>query len=174
MIIPGSLEVRQIKVDSLQKILTPLAWLRGCVLLGLANYNRWFVKNFSLFAKPLTILTNKDQPWTWGCEQQQAFETLKQKMDAAPILRLPDFSKSFQLHTNKISLILGAIFIQTDDFGQEYVIIYALQSNNTTEGNCEGKMLAAMWAIARFRPYVYGQRNTLVIMAALWRLIEVG
>ena len=40
MIIPESLEVRQIKVDSLQKILTPLVALRGCVLLGLANYNR--------------------------------------------------------------------------------------------------------------------------------------
>jgi hypothetical protein len=36
--------------------------------LGLVNYYCRFFKNFSLIAKPLTILTSKDQPWTWGRE----------------------------------------------------------------------------------------------------------
>ena len=70
MIIPGGLGVQQAKVDALQKIPAPVDVPRLRAFLGLANYYRRFVKNFSLIAKPLTILTSKDQPWTWGREQQ--------------------------------------------------------------------------------------------------------
>ena len=68
MIIPGGLGVQQAKVDALQKIPAPSDVSRLRAFLGLANYYRRFVKNFSLIAKALTILTGKDQPWTWGCE----------------------------------------------------------------------------------------------------------
>ena len=95
MIVPGGLGVLQAKVDALQKIPAPVDVPRLRVFLGLANYYRRFVKNISLIAKPLTILTSNDQPWTWGCKQQHAFETLKQKLGMAPVLRRPDVSKSF-------------------------------------------------------------------------------
>ena len=62
MIIPGGLGVQQTKVDALQKIPALVDVPRLRVFLGLANYYRRFVKNFSLIAKPLTILTSKDQP----------------------------------------------------------------------------------------------------------------
>ena len=65
MIIPGGLGVQQAKVDALQKISTSVDVPRFCVFLGLVNYYRQFVKTFSLFAKPLTIFTSKDKPWTW-------------------------------------------------------------------------------------------------------------
>jgi hypothetical protein len=125
MIIPGGLGVQQAKVDALQKIPTPVDVPRLRAFLGLANYYHRFVKNFSLIAKPLTILTSKDQPWTWGREQQQAFETLKQKLGSALVLRRLDVSKSFQLHTDWSSLGLGVVLTQKDDFGREYVVAYA-------------------------------------------------
>ena len=86
MIIPGGLGVQQTKVDVLQKIPAPVDVPRLRAFLGLANYYRQFVKNFSLIAKPLTILTSNDQSWTWGHEYQHAFETLKQKLGTTPIL----------------------------------------------------------------------------------------
>jgi hypothetical protein len=63
MIVPGDLGVQQAKVDALHKILTPSDVPRLRAFLGLANYYRRFLKNFSLIAKPLTILTGKDKPW---------------------------------------------------------------------------------------------------------------
>ena len=66
MIIPKGLGVHQPKVDVSQKIPAPVDVPRLHTFLGLANYYRQFVKNFSLIAKPLTILTSKDKPWTWG------------------------------------------------------------------------------------------------------------
>ena len=116
-----------------------------------------------MIAKPLTILTSKDQPWTWSREQQHAFKTLKQKLGTVPVLQRPDVSKSFLLHTVWSSLGLEAVL--TQNFGWEYVVAYALRHNNMTEANylsCGGEALAAVWAIAHFWPYVYGQRFTLV------------
>ena len=105
------------------------------VFLGFANKYCQFVKNFSLIAKSLTILTSKDQPWTWGCKQQQAFETLKHKLDATPVLQRLDVSKSFQLRTDWSLLGLGVVLIHKDDYGWGYVVGYALRSNNTTKAN---------------------------------------
>ena len=61
---------------------------------------------------------------------------------------------------------LGAVLTQKDDFGREYVVAYTSRSNNTAEANYstyKGEVLAAVWVIAHFLPYFYGQRFTLVI-----------
>lgn len=79
--------MQQAKVNALQKIPTPRDVRRLCAFLGLANYYLRFVKNFSLIAKPLTILTSEDKPWTWSFEQQQAFNTSKERLGFALVLR---------------------------------------------------------------------------------------
>jgi hypothetical protein len=165
MIVPGGLGVQQAKVDVLHKIPAPSDVPRLRAFLGLANYYRRFVKNFSSIAKPLTILTGKDQPWIWSREQQHAFDTLKQRLGSAPVLRRPDVSRAFQLHTDWSAVGLGAVLTQKDQEGKEYVVAYASRSNNSAESNYssyEGEALAAVWAIAHFRPYLYGQKFTLV------------
>jgi len=34
--------------------------------LGLANYYRWFVKDFAKIAKPLHEMMRKEMKWSWG------------------------------------------------------------------------------------------------------------
>ncbi|GKD72616.1 putative reverse transcriptase domain-containing protein [Tanacetum coccineum] len=58
--------------------------------LGLAGYYRRFIKGFSLISKPLTKLTQKDKKYEWVKEEEEAFQTLKQKLCSAPILALPE------------------------------------------------------------------------------------
>ncbi|KAI3725446.1 hypothetical protein L1987_65234 [Smallanthus sonchifolius] len=58
--------------------------------LGLAGYYRRFISNFSKIAVPLTALTHKGKTYEWGPKQEEAFQTLKQKLCNAPILTLPD------------------------------------------------------------------------------------
>ncbi|GKC67026.1 putative reverse transcriptase domain-containing protein [Tanacetum coccineum] len=43
--------------------------------LGLTGYYRYFIMNFSKIAKPLTSLTQKNQKYEWGMEQEEAFQT---------------------------------------------------------------------------------------------------
>ncbi|GJV71253.1 putative reverse transcriptase domain-containing protein, partial [Tanacetum coccineum] len=38
------------------------------------------IKSFSLISKPLTKLTQKDKKYEWGKEEEEAFQTLKQKL----------------------------------------------------------------------------------------------
>ena len=60
---------------------------------------------------------------------------------------------------------MGAILTHKDDFSREYVVTYASRSNNIAEANYsfyKGETLTAIWDIAHFRPYIYGQRFTFV------------
>ena len=90
---------------------------------------------------------------------------LKQRLDTTLVLQCLDVTKSFQLHTDWSSLVLGAILIHKEDADWEYVIAYASRSNYNAKANYlsyEEEALAAVWAIANFRPYLYSQHFTLV------------
>ncbi|GJU87915.1 putative reverse transcriptase domain-containing protein [Tanacetum coccineum] len=45
-----------------------------------------FIANFSKIAKPLTLLTQKNQKFEWGGKEEEAFQTLKNNLYDAPIL----------------------------------------------------------------------------------------
>ncbi len=60
---------------------------------------------------------------------------------------------------------MGAVLTQFDDQGDEFVVAYASRSNNAAEsryGLYEGECVAAVWAIAHFRCYLFGNPFTLV------------
>ena len=61
--------------------------------LGFTGYYRYFVQGYSQIARPLLDLTKKTEAWHWGPAQTRAFEMLKTKMCAAPILLQPNFNK---------------------------------------------------------------------------------
>ncbi len=68
--------------------------------IGLCNYYKIYVQDFSTIAHPFYALLKKDVAWTWSEEAQEAFNTLKEKLSEFLILRRPDFNKDFILHTN--------------------------------------------------------------------------
>jgi len=84
--------------------------------MGLANFYRKFVKDFSGIAAPLTDLTCQNLSFSWTPECQTAFETLKQALSTAPILILLDFNKTFYVMTDASDLATGAALMQ--DQGQ--------------------------------------------------------
>ena len=85
-----------------------------------------FVQDFSTIVAPLTQLTKKGEHWRWSTENQQAFETLKEKLTHSPILSCPDFSREFTLQTDASDVGLGAVFTQETEEGEK-VISYASQ-----------------------------------------------
>jgi hypothetical protein len=131
--------------------------------IGLCNYYRIYVQDFSTIVHPLYALLKKDVVWTWSDEAQEAFNTLKEKLSEFPILRRPNFNKVFILHTDWSALGIGAILGQLDEKGKEYVIAYASRSNKVESNysSYEGECLAVVWAIIHFRPYLYGTNFTL-------------
>ena len=65
--------------------------------LGLAGYYSRFVEGFSKMVNPLTQLTTKDQPFSWTDECEVCFEDMKRRLTTAPILAIPDTTKTFDV-----------------------------------------------------------------------------
>jgi hypothetical protein len=81
--------------------------------LGLASYYRKFIKNFTKIAAPLTNLLKKSAvtyDWEEACDE--AFETLKGILVKAPVLKLPDFDKSFEIHSDASDFAIGGVIVQ--------------------------------------------------------------
>ena len=65
-------------------------------------------------SKLLSDLTKKDSTWTWGVEQQNAFEVLKKAFIMAPVLRISNDEDSFKLSTDASSFAIEAVLLQKD------------------------------------------------------------
>jgi hypothetical protein len=79
------------KVKALKQYLTPKSVRDVTAFLGLASFYRKLTPKFADLAKPLITLTRKDQKFYWGPSQQEAFDSLKDKLCSTHILAYPDF-----------------------------------------------------------------------------------
>ncbi|KMQ81648.1 gag-pol fusion protein, partial [Lasius niger] len=123
--------------------------------LGMASWYRRFVANFSTIAAPLTRLTKKNARWTWGADEEHAFQELKRTLVSAPVLAYPDFTRRFVLQTDASNSGLGAVLTQNFEDG-ERVIAYASRTLNGAERNysaTELECLAVVWGIRRMKGY---------------------
>ena len=77
-------------------------------------YYRKFVAGYSKKAAPLTNLLKKDRPWILTERCQEAFEGLKVTVSLEPILKLPDFMKPFEVHTNASDKVVGGVLVQEE------------------------------------------------------------
>ena len=90
--------------------LTNLQQVRS--FLGLAGFYRRFVKDFSTIASPFHALSKKNVPFVWGPSQDTAFNELKNLLTHAPILALPNFDKTFEVHCDASGTRIGGVLMQ--------------------------------------------------------------
>ncbi|UYV71083.1 K02A2.6-like, partial [Cordylochernes scorpioides] len=132
--------------------------------LGLCSYYRRFIREFSKVALPLQILTRKNHSFAWGKEQELSFNSLKNKLISPEVLTHYDPNKPIGLHTDASDQGLGAVLVHLDENTKERPISYAsrtLQKAETNYSTTEKECLAIIWAIKKFRPYLYGRKFTI-------------
>lgn len=132
--------------------------------LGLANYYRKFIRNFSIIAHPLHKLTKTISTFTWATEQENSFQELKQKLTSDPLLTHFDPRKPCELRTDACNHGLGVILLQQQD-NDMHPIAYASQSLTKAEINCtitEQEALAVIWGLTYFRHFIYGRKVSIV------------
>jgi hypothetical protein len=66
--------------------------------LGLAGYYHRFIKDFSKIEKPMTRLLEKNKDFDWTEECHASFEELKKRLTSAPVLILPNVTKTFDIY----------------------------------------------------------------------------
>ena len=137
--------------------------------LGTASYYRRFVAGFATIAAPLHDLTGKDVPFVWSPECQRSFDRLKDVLSEAPVLAFPVPGAKFVLDTDASDRGIGAVLSQLLPMGidgngselfEERVLGYASRSLNVHEKRyctTRKELLAVVWFMRYFRPYLYGQ-----------------
>jgi hypothetical protein len=86
VVTPQGIEVDNSKVDAIREWPTPSTVTQIRSFLGLAGFYRRFVCDFSSIAAPLHELTKMGVLFDWCGSQEEAFNTLKDKLTHAPLL----------------------------------------------------------------------------------------
>ena len=102
--------------------------------------------------------SQKDQPFVWGEEQEEAFRLLKQKLCQAPILSLPEGTDDFVVYCDASRRGLRCVLMQRNK-----VIAYASRQLKIHEKNYTTHDLelgAVIFALKIWRHYLYGTKCT--------------
>jgi len=126
--------------------------------LGFANFYHRFIENFAKMSKLLSDLTKKDSTWTWGKEQQNAFEVLKKAFTMAPVLRIPNDKDSFKLSTDASNFTTGAVLSQKDiQTNLWYPVAFFSKLLDVYKRNYkiyDKELLAVIWGLEEYRHYL--------------------
>ncbi|KAL4085164.1 hypothetical protein QTP88_027456 [Uroleucon formosanum] len=132
--------------------------------LGLTGYYRNFVPDYGKIAKPITNLLRKGIEFIWTSECQEAFEKLKIILCNEPLLQYLDFEKPFIITCDASNYAVGCVLSQ-GVIPADLPIAYASRTLNKAEINystTEKELVAIMFGVKQFRPYVYGQKFTII------------
>ena len=83
--------------------------------LGLANFYRKFIDNFSKRSIALTKLIGKNSKFQWNRDQDNSFQDIKNALCQAPVLKLPSRIGKFIVHTDASGEAIGAVLEQEDE-----------------------------------------------------------
>ncbi|CAA7017841.1 unnamed protein product [Microthlaspi erraticum] len=60
----------------------------------------------------MTEIIKKEVGFKWEKAQEEAFQTLKDRLTNAPVLMLPDFLKTFEIECDASGIGIGAVLMQ--------------------------------------------------------------
>ena len=121
-----------------------------CRLVG--HYQR-FIKGFTNIACPLYDVLEKEVkmgPVDLPPEVQEAVDSLKRKVQSAPVLVFPDFDKPFLLETDASKEGLGVVLCQKQSDGCYHPVTFSSHSLTLSEKNYHSsklEFLALKWSI---------------------------
>jgi hypothetical protein len=156
----NGLSMEQDKVKAIQEWPRTRNRKENISFLGLAGYCRRFVKNFSQLALKMTELLKGNVEWNWSSAVEQSFQSLKQVVTTAPVLRSPDPAEPFVVTTAASGFAVGAELSQEFE-GQLQPVAFMSKKFSPSERNYpvhEQELLAVIRAIQEWKCYLDGQR----------------
>ncbi|KAK2363090.1 hypothetical protein QL285_088103 [Trifolium repens] len=154
------IEVDQAKIEVISKLPPPVNVKGVRSFLGHAGFYRRFIKDFSKISKPLCNLLFKDSAFTFTNECLTSFNTLKEKLVAAPVIVAPDWNLHFELMCDASDYAVGAVLgLRHDKF---FLAIYYASKVMTEQqlnyATTEKELLAVVFALEKFRSYLVGSK----------------
>lgn len=151
------------KIEAILKYPLPKTVTEIKSFLGLISYYRKFIKDLAKITRPMASCLKKGNKIVINNQYKECFETCKKILTNAPVLQFPDFEKPFILTTDASNFAIGAVLSQ-GAIGSDKPIAYASRTLSDTEtrySTIEKELLAVVWAVKYFRPYLYGNKFTI-------------
>ncbi|GJY04120.1 putative reverse transcriptase domain-containing protein [Tanacetum coccineum] len=151
------------KIEAIKNWVAPTTPMEVRQFLGLESYYQRFINEFSLISKPLTKLTQKNKPYVWGDDEEEAFQTLKLKLYSAPILSLPEGSEDFVVYCDASLKGFGVVLMQ-----REKGIAYAsrqLRKNEENYTTHDLELGAVVFALRLWRHYLYDTKCMIELLS---------
>jgi RNase H-like domain found in reverse transcriptase/Reverse transcriptase (RNA-dependent DNA polymerase) len=160
----GGFNIDEQKVSDINAFRSPRNSTELKSFLGLSNFVRGFIRNFSDLTKPLRDVDGKDK-FRWGPEQEEAFETVKKKIaDCTVAQGFFNTNDKTELYTDASPYAIGAVLTQVNSRGKRRIISFASKSLTETERRypqVQRESLAIVWAVEHFHYYTLGARFTI-------------
>ena len=149
------------KVEAIAKIPPPKNETEVRQIVAAAGFYRTLIPNFAEITAPLTELLKKEVPFNWTKKEQRSFEELKRSLTCQPVTVHPDFTKTFQVHSDASGRSIGACLMQENDSKVLQPISYFSRKLKGPELNyptIEREALAIVAAIKQYHYYLYGRK----------------
>jgi hypothetical protein len=108
----GQLKIDPSKIDVIVKWPEPKSLTEVRSFLGVVQYWRRFIPNFSFIEVPLHALTSVKNTFQWEGKQQNVFKILKEKISTTPVLALSNLQQPFEIETDASGHAMGAVLMQ--------------------------------------------------------------
>ena len=126
----------------------------------MVNHLGKFLHNLADTTQPLRVLLSSQNSWTWGSDQQKAFDHVKSELSNPTVLALYSPDAETKISADSSSYGLGAALLQKNQDTWRPVA-YASRSLSKTEkryAQIEKEALAGTWACEKFSDYILGKR----------------
>jgi len=138
--------------------------------MGLCQYYRRFVPNFSEIAKPLHELTKKGVRFHWPDECQQAFDKLKSTWAKASVLALPRDEGNFILDCDASETAIGFCKYRTSKNVPSVTKLYNRHEKNYNVTRKE--LLTVVTVVKKLRQYLLRRPFTIRTYHAALRWLK--
>lgn len=186
---PSSVKIGQAQLDCLGHLLTtegiaisqqklgkiaewplPQTGKQLASFLGLITYIRQHVRHFADLTAEFDTLKKTDSKIEWTEAREHAFFTLKQAIANAPILRFPDFNKTFYLATDASGVGIGGVLYQPTDGDMEIIKgsnLIAICSKKLNEcqrrySTYKKELYAIVYCLRQFHNYIWGHKLVII------------
>lgn len=180
IITPGQIRMDPAKVAAIRDWELPETRKGIQSFLGLTNYYRRFIKNYSKIAAPLTDLTKldehekkkkgkkqrRDKPIVHNKDSRAAFQALKDAVTSEPVLTMYDPKKPLIVETDASQFAIGGVLSQRDKEGRLRPIAFFSKKLNDTErrySTYDQELMAIFTAFTEWRPYLLGNEHKITV-----------
>ena len=122
---------------------------------GMVNYLKHYSVQLTRLFQPLKPLLPEDMEWNWDSSYKEAFDAIKEELNATPVLALFNPKAEQVIQTDTTMKGLCAVLLE-----EGRPVVYVSRTLTAAEerySNIKRELLGVVFAMESLRNYVYGE-----------------